>query len=393
MRESLEFNYKNLYLENELSSISNFILCYTNLRVLDSASIFLNLGIEKLSEYTGQDNIKKTFNNNFLLSSIEIDYYNEKYYKSLKTIEKLSKEIDVNNEKRDLRNLYLFKGLNNIKIKNEEEGIKFLLKADSLLELNTKSLVPYHRAIYKNLLEFYDKNGDVDHKMIYLNKLLNVDSIIKSNYLFFEATLIKDFETPELIKKKEIVIAQLNKTNKSKSTILWWVVGLFGGSLLALGYYINRQQLYKRRFDVLILQNGNIDKKGKEDASNNLLSKDIITGILEQLQVFESKKDFLSQDITLHSLAKAFGTNYKYLSKVINLYKEKRFSSYINDLRVVYAYYELKTNSKFKRYSIKAIAKECGFNSAESFSKAFYKKFGIYPSFYIKQLDKNTNIL
>ncbi len=89
-------------------------------------------------------------------------------------------------------------------------------------------------------------------------------------------------------------------------------------------------------------------------------------------------------------MAASFNTNYKYLSKVINLYKEKRFPNYINDLRVVYAFTELKTNKKFRKYTIKAIAKECGFKSAESFSKCFYNKYRIYPSFYLKQLDKST---
>ena len=37
-----------------------------------------------------------------------------------------------------------------------------------------------------------------------------------------------------------------------------------------------------------------------------------------------------------------------------------------------------------------AIAQEVGFNNSESFSKAFYKKTGIYPSYFIKQLEKEN---
>lgn len=47
---------------------------------------------------------------------------------------------------------------------------------------------------------------------------------------------------------------------------------------------------------------------------------------------------------------------------------------------------ELERNTKFRKYTIKAIANECGFKSAESFSKAFYKKLGFYPSYYLRQL-------
>ena len=41
---------------------------------------------------------------------------------------------------------------------------------------------------------------------------------------------------------------------------------------------------------------------------------------------------------------------------------------------------------------IKATAKESGFKSAESFSKSFYKVYGIYPSFYLKQLESKEEI-
>jgi len=69
-----------------------------------------------------------------------------------------------------------------------------------------------------------------------------------------------------------------------------------------------------------------------------------------------------------------------YLFKVINLNKDKNFTTYIHDLRIEYMFQELKDNEKLRKYTIRAIAVECGFTNAESFSKAFYKKYEIYPS-------------
>ncbi|NVK53168.1 MAG: AraC family transcriptional regulator, partial [Flavobacteriaceae bacterium] len=43
---------------------------------------------------------------------------------------------------------------------------------------------------------------------------------------------------------------------------------------------------------------------------------------------------------------------------------------------------------QFRKYSVKAIAHEVGFNTAESFSKAFFKFAGIKPSYFIKELNK-----
>jgi len=42
-------------------------------------------------------------------------------------------------------------------------------------------------------------------------------------------------------------------------------------------------------------------------------------------------------------------------------------------------------------YTIKALASESGFNTTEAFSKSFYKKTGIYPSYFIKELKKNED--
>lgn len=118
------------------------------------------------------------------------------------------------------------------------------------------------------------------------------------------------------------------------------------------------------------------------------IADDIVAEILENLETFEAEKGFLSPKIKLTQLAKDCNTNSTYLSKVINYKKDKNFSSYINELRVAFAFDELRDNATFRKYTIKAVAQECGFKSAESFSKAFYKMYGIYPSFYSKQLDQ-----
>jgi AraC-like DNA-binding protein len=106
----------------------------------------------------------------------------------------------------------------------------------------------------------------------------------------------------------------------------------------------------------------------------------------EKIQQFEQEKAYLSKGVSLPQLAKDFGTNYSYLSRVINSSKGKNFSKYINELRLVFIYRELKNNPVYRRYTIKAIGEEIGFGSAECFSKSFYMKFGLYPSEYLKNL-------
>jgi len=60
----------------------------------------------------------------------------------------------------------------------------------------------------------------------------------------------------------------------------------------------------------------------------------------------------------------------------------------LNDLRIEYAYVDLQTNPKKRRYTIEAIARDVGFKSAESFSKKFKQRFEMYPSVFLKKLNE-----
>ena len=158
-------------------------------------------------------------------------------------------------------------------------------------------------------------------------------------------------------------------------------------SLFFLVHYIQRQRLYKKRFDKLMNKN----EKSKNNISNQYayeLSPEVINGIIDKIEEFEINKGFINHEVTLHSLAKLFETNANYLSRVINARIGKNFSQYINDLRIEYAMEGMLSDKKLRKYTIKAIAEECGYRNAESFSKAFYKRNGIYPSYYIKKLNK-----
>src|SRR5690606_40608870 len=79
---------------------------------------------------------------------------------------------------------------------------------------------------------------------------------------------------------------------------------------------------------------------------------------------------FLEKGITLNSVSKKLKTNSSYLSKIVNFYKEESFTNYLNSLRIAFAIDKLKKDSKFRNYTISAIAQEVGFNTAESDRKS-----------------------
>jgi AraC-like DNA-binding protein len=385
-RKGADINLNDLYLENELYSISNFVLCYIELKLLDSAQYYLDIGYKKIKKYNGTPNVKYKYEIIFPTSHAEINYYKKNYRASLDTINDLlsSFKLETIGGNKHFKSIYLFKGLNLYELNNKKEGVTYLLKADSILNKNKSSLVPYHRMIYEKLLDYYtNENIDLNKRLKCLNKLIEVDSIIIKNYQFFEPTLIKEFENPELFKEKEKIIEELKFDNIKSKSIIWIVLGVLSTCILILILYYKRQQTYKVRHKELM----HLVNKAKS-ISQLKVPRDIFNDILDKLETFERKKGYLKSDITINQLAKTFGTNHKYLSKVINIEKDNNFSQYLNDLRITYAFTELQMNDKLRSFTIVAIAKENGFKNAESFSKAFYKKYKIKPSFYLKQLSR-----
>ena len=146
----------------------------------------------------------------------------------------------------------------------------------------------------------------------------------------------------------------------------------------------------KKTFNTLmngIVEDLNQDELSIMDESVIYLPISKLKLITEQLEKFEENECFLKSSITLSNLSPKLNTNSKYLSKTINVYKKKTFTQYINDLRIEYLIEKLNTDKTFKNYTIQAIATEIGFNTPNAFSRAFFKKTGMYPSEYIKELD------
>jgi AraC-like DNA-binding protein len=388
-RKELHKEIDMYYVKDRLASLQNFVFCYLNLKVLDTAKIYLKQGLELSIENIDKIGAK-FYLEWFQESSIEIDFYNNKYQSAINSCDSLMQKINIKDNYRTLQNIYLFKGLSLMKLNEYEKGIAFLKDSDSIFEANNISITqPYQRILFEKLLEYYELKDNTKQKINYLNKLITTDSIIIKNYKFFEPNLIREFETPELIKEKELLIANLEQNNFKKSIQINIVIGSLSLCLFILGYYVNRQKVYKKRFNSILNQVETKRNTKIVEQARKEISKEIFNSILEHLDAFELEKKYLSTQISLQGMAKSFGTNYNYLSRVININKGKRFSTYINDLRVEYAFKELKTNSMLRNYTIKAIAKECGFKSAESFSKSFIKKFKFSPSFYLKQLAKS----
>ena len=285
------------------------------------------------------------------------------------------------NENAKFNNHYI---LGNIFKKQHDETKAFyhFSKADSINNL-TKDVVPELRNVQEYFISYYKKKGDTENQLKHINNLIHVDSILHSNNVTLNQKIQNEYDTPSLLLEKQQIITDLNKKHKTNLYVTWslLILTFFGVNMLIWSYLKRRN--YKKRLNELIFLN----QKNSNSDDHNSISEDINNAILLELSKFEKSRGFLRNDITLNNLAQLLNTNSNYLSKTINYQKQKNFSSYISDLRIEYCIQKLKEDKTFKKYSIKAISEEMGFNNPESFSKAFYKKTGVYPSNFIKEIE------
>ncbi len=98
---------------------------------------------------------------------------------------------------------------------------------------------------------------------------------------------------------------------------------------------------------------------------------------------------FLKPGLTIHEFSKDIGIPMYQISKCIAQYTDRGFSDLINQKRIQFCIQKLDSGD-WKNFKIEAIAQECGFNNRNSFTNAFKKFKGVFPSEYKASLDSFT---
>jgi len=326
--------------------------------------------------------------NNELLAQIsndeliaEIEFHKGDYSKAIEFLENIRKKDSLALTVNDFNFNYLY-GVTLNSLDKKDEAFYYLSKADSIY-IATNDLMPETRKVKEFFINYYKKENNIQKQLLYIDQLLVVDSLIAVNTKTLNRIIQKEYDEPLLLAEKEKIIKNLSeKSTKNNSIILFLSSGVILAGIAFLGYYKKQ----KNKFNKLTIVNKQNNKKEISTVEN------IPTEVIEQIRLklieFEKNNSFLDNKLTLTNLAKQLETNSNYLSKTINHFKQKNYSTYISDLRIEYCIQKLKTDSTFRKFSVKAIAFEVGFNNTESFSKSFYTKTEIYPSNFIKKLNK-----
>jgi AraC-like DNA-binding protein len=96
-------------------------------------------------------------------------------------------------------------------------------------------------------------------------------------------------------------------------------------------------------------------------------------------QIMNDEKLYRDSELSLAELAAQLNTQPNYLSQVINEREGKNFYDYINGQRIE-EFKQLAARADSRKYTLLALAEQCGFNSKSSFNRYFKKATGQSPS-------------
>ena len=388
--------------EDEQKSLKlNLADAYIEINKMDSAYTLIQEG---LLDSRKNKNLYRYYQNLGLLGSYHLHLKN--YQKAINALLECEKYFFTNtNDKRDQNYTLLYLGKSYAGLQEKEKAAGFFHRIDSLV-LKTNYIYPELRDVYTYLIDHYKENNDIEKQLYYVERFLKVDQVLYTQFRYISRELPRRYDTPELQQEKEDITNELTK----RKSLFYIVLSLLLIShLLFINVYFKYKKSEKNYKKIAqdLIQSVNENRVGRksdgeikkeisseplltentEDKTSRTISEDIARNILHELEIFESKDQFLNKGITLGSLAKKIKTNSKYLSEIINTYKGKNFATYLNDLRIDYAISRLANDKKFRSYKIPFIAEELGYNNEQAFTLAFKKRTGTPLSIYLKEIE------
>ncbi len=124
-----------------------------------------------------------------------------------------------------------------------------------------------------------------------------------------------------------------------------------------------------------------------------LLDQESKDRLFDQIKrVMDDMSIICKPDFSLQQLADKVGSNYKYVSQVLNECYGKSFKQVLNEQRVREACRMFNDTERYGNLTIEAIAANLGFNSRSNFTVTFKRITGISPSVFLKMAkDKSGN--
>lgn len=363
---------------------------YNDLDKPDSALYFLNRVLKKSHTYQ-----MTASQNDYLINVGRSHHFLNQCDSALWYYDKALKGFKIEGKDRNLENLNFKIGRCLYDTHQYKESILYFKKIDTTIIKEKSTDIRFLNLVrdaFHYISEAYYKEDSISISNHYHRRFKYYDQIHDEQRVKLLKRVHEEFD-------KQLLEDELSETLSTATTFkhkYWNMIAVSSLLILLiiLGTLYSTKQRKRNKKSYLTLLDKitaleNAKKESVKNESNQTVSipSEKVTRILTKLSKLEKEGGFLlRKECTLATLAKKLGTNTMYLSKTINTHKGSNFSSYLTNIRLEHGILRLKNDTTFRNYSIKSIAEELGFKSDQSFSRAFKKHTGIYPSYYIKNL-------
>jgi len=386
--------HENIKLNNEsgyLNSIYRLSKAYANIGMHKKEDSLIDLGLSLL------DNKDQ--------HSIEYAYFQKgrgiQLIRQKKTKEALkhlifSRDILLkNNDFASLATVNFYLGklywINN----NRKQSLSYFRKVDSIVN-KYKFITPEIRGSYEFLINDAKEQHNDSVQLYYTNQLLRADSIIAKDFAKLSTKIKYEYDTDRLNEEK----GQLIKKHK-KWKILFAVLITLSVFLIIFLVYRSRKKeaLLTQQYNILIekmtigqiKESEEVSKPVKEHVKS-LYTPEQINDVVQNLKVFEDKKQYLKKNIKLPEVATLIGSNRTTLSFVLNEHLDVTFPEYLKKLRINYITAFMLEDKRNLNYKIDTLAEMCGISTRQMFSTHFLEVTGMRPTDFIrKRLEELDN--
>ncbi len=333
---------------------------------------------------------------------------------------RLNKDILTFNDQFLLINSYSRLGYNYLKCNMPEKADYYIKKADEIfknMEKENNLVAPIYYMVKgfsairvdndrKASLFWFDKSLDEAQKnnsQIQITQILeerlenNIDDSDVHVQLFRKLKQLKQKKKEEAARiiliceqKKNSIVAIRNSRLLLLSVfvlVLFLYYNLYYKRIGRPGDELEKMTQNNELSAISILPLNNL-QKDNDKQTGRIMSDEKERALLNKICEFENGKDFLESSFTIANMATLLETNSRYINYILQNYRQKSFSHYINSLRIKYCIKLLQENPEYLNYKISHLSDVCGYSSHSRFTHIFKKEVGISPSDFIARLSK-----
>lgn len=384
---------EDYFRENEpgrphLNTLHSLSLCYIKTKQYDLARATSDLGYREAIDIDEPATIPY-----FINSEGQNDYFQKNYDAA---IEKLQKSLPAIIKNKDLANASttnFYIGRSYWALGDKEKAIPYFKKVDEAFR-NENFMKEDLLEAYDLMAQYYEAKGNPTEQLKYLTGLLKAETFVSQKFRYLAVNMHRQYDLKKIVEATEELKREL--FFRDKMDIIFGVIFLI--VTIVLGYIICRQyqrrKQRKQKFKGIISHKDRIASHvptNEKIVDGDLIIKpEIVTAVSNKLKQFEDSDVFLDKDFTLNKMAAFVDCNTRYTSRIIFETRKKKYIEYVDDLRIDYIVSRLKTDSKFRNYTIKALTDEAGFKSPQKFKEAFVKSTELTPLYFIRELKKEA---